>query len=160
MYWLKNWLGSAGKSGTDTHMAALADDMSEIELDREALASHQKRDELIQTKNELQQQYDDLLSTVTNKRNSGTKASEQELSSLEQLGSSINNLQAQINDEQLVYFDNRYKSSFVDKAEKSQGWWGWTKKTAENIGDAIFDAAASVTVLGGDHDREQAKRVQ
>lgn len=160
MYWLKNWLGSAGKSGTDTHMSALADDMSEIELDREALAAHQKRDELIQTKNELQQQYDDLLGTVTNKRNSGAKASEQELSSLEQLGSSINNLQAQIDDEQLVYFDNRYKSSFVDKAEKSQGWWGYTKKAFENIGDAIYDAAASITVLGGDANREQAKRVQ
>jgi len=53
MYWLKNMFGSATKSGTDTHMAALSDDLSELELDKEALASHKRRTELIQTKNDL-----------------------------------------------------------------------------------------------------------
>ena len=150
-FWLKSTIGKLFDDGTNAHIGTLNGEIAEADIDIQAAEAHRQMSNLQRQKSSLQKEYLDYLGQLQDKQFLGQSITQDDENHLNELTSSLNSVQKQIDNTDLQQLDKMYKYQFA----RERGWIGGFLGAR---GQDIWDAISTTAVLASDEKRGKAQR--
>ena len=150
-FWLKSTIGKLFDDGTNAHIGTLNGEIAEADIDIQAAEAHRQMSNLQRQKSSLQKEYLDYLGQLQDKQFLGQSITQDDENHLNELTSSLNSVQNQIDNTDLQQLDKMYKYQFA----RERGWIGGFLGAR---GQDIWDAISTTAVLASDEKRGKAQR--
>lgn len=150
-FWLKSTIGKLFDDGTNAHIGTLNGEIAEADIDIQAAEAHRQMSNLQRQKSSLQKDYLDYLGQLQDKQFLGQSITQDDENHLNELTSSLNSVQKQIDNTDLQQLDKMYKYQFA----RERGWIGGFLGAR---GQDIWDAISTTAVLASDEKRGKAQR--
>ena len=150
-FWLKSTIGKLFDDGTNAHIGTLNGEIADADIDIQAAEAHRQMSNLQRQKSSLQKEYLDYLGQLQDKQFLGQSVTQDDENHLNELTSSLNSVQKQIDNTDLQQLDKMYKYQFA----RERGWIGGFLGAR---GQDIWDAISTTAVLASDEKRGKAQR--
>lgn len=150
-FWLKSTIGKLFDDGTNAHIGTLNGEIADADIDIQAAEAHRQMSNLQRQKSSLQKEYLDYLGQLQDKQFLGQSVTQDDENHLNELTSSLNSIQKQIDNTDLQQLDKMYKYQFA----RERGWIGGFFGAR---GQDIWDAISTTAVLASDEKRGKAQR--
>lgn len=150
-FWLKSTIGKLFDDGTNAHIGTLNGEIADADIDIQAAEAHRQMSNLQRQKSSLQKEYLDYLGQLQDKQFLGQSVTQDDENHLNELTSSLNSVQKQIDNTDLQQLDKMYKYQFA----RERGWVGGFLGAR---GQDIWDAISTTAVLASDEKRGKAQR--
>ena len=150
-FWLKSTIGKLFDDGTNAHIGTLNGEIADADIDIQAAEAHRQMSNLQRQKSSLQKEYLDYLGQLQDKQFLGQSITQDDENNLNELTSSLNSVQNQIDNTDLQQLDKMYKYQFA----RERGWIGGFLGAR---GQDIWDAISTTAILASDEKRGKAER--